>query len=104
MPWALLDGSESDEVKQRPDSGIDPVIQFPPFLVCKSGRLDKLWRAIEVLLKKHRRFNATRISLQNRRPVLQIRHDVIGNFQIVTEEIKLRELLVGPIDAVQTRH
>ena len=42
--------------------------------------------------------------LQDRGPVLQVRHDVIGDFQVVTQQVEFRELLVGPVDAVKARN
>src|SRR5829696_6889943 len=100
----LLDVSEIDEVKQRANSRIDSVIELPAFLVCQSRGLDEFRRAVEVLLKEHRRFDAARVALQYRRTVLEIRHDVVGYLQIETEQIKLRELFVRPVDTIQARN
>src|ERR1041384_5512162 len=100
----LFERSESDEVKQRANSRINAVVELSPFLICQSRGFDEFGRAVEILLKEHRRLDAAWIALQYRRPVLEIRHDVVGNMQIVTEQIKLGELFVGPVNTVQTRN
>src|SRR5262245_42768308 len=104
MPWMLFDGSEIDEVEKRCGGRIHTIVQLPPFLIRESRSLDKLRCAVEVLLKEHRRLDASWIALQNRRPVLQKRHQAIGNVQVVTKQIKLREFLVGPVNTVQARN
>src|ERR1043165_1573987 len=104
MPRMLFDRSEIHEVKQRTDRGINSVVELSSFLIRQSRGLDKLRRAVEVLLKKHRRLDAARISLQYRRTVLQERHDVVRDFQVITEQIKLREFFVGPVNTVQARY
>src|SRR5262245_49832418 len=101
MPGMLFDCSESDEVQQRCDGCIDAVVELPPFLVNQSCGLDEFGSAVEVLLEEHRRFDTPRIALQYGRTILEERHDVVGHLQIETEQIKLGEFLVGPVDAVQ---
>src|SRR5215216_8212330 len=98
MPWMLFDRSEIDEVKQRADGGINAIVELPSFLIRQPRGLDELRSAVEVLLEKHRRFDSAWISLQYRRPVLQVRHDVIGDLQVETQQIKLGEFFVGPVN------
>src|SRR5687768_14966689 len=103
MPGMLFDVSEIDEVQQRTDRRVDEVVELPAFLVCKSPGLDKLRRAFEVLLKKHRRLDAARPPLKDGGPIFQVRHDVVRDLEIKAEQVKLRELLVGPVDAIEAR-
>src|SRR5215212_55727 len=100
----LFDGSESDEMKYRSDCRVNSVVEFPSFLVNQPRGFDELRRAVEVLLEEHRRLDATRIPLKDRGPVLQVRHDVVGDFQIITEQVEFRELLVGPVNTIQARN
>src|SRR5688572_32274627 len=95
MPGMLFDVSEIDEVQQRTDRRVDEVVELPAFLVCKSPGLDKLRRAFEVLLKKHRRLDAARPPLKDGGPIFQVRHDVVRDLEIETEQIKLCKLFVG---------
>src|SRR5690242_18798093 len=103
MPRVLLDRAEIDEVQHRADGRVDAVIELAAFLVCQSHGLDEVGRALDVLLKKHRRVDAARPALQDRWSIFQKRHDVIGELQIETEQIEFSELLVGPVDAVEAR-
>src|ERR1700752_2825020 len=100
----LFNGSEIDEMQQRCAGRVNAIVQLPAFLIREPRSLDEFGRAVEVLLKEHRRLDAAWIALQNRRPVLEKRHDAIGDVQIETEQVKLREFLVGPVDTVQTRN
>src|SRR5262245_841464 len=102
MPWMLFDCPESDEVQNRGCGRIDAIVELPAFLVNQSCRLDEFGSAIEVLLEKHRRFDAARIALEYGRTILEERHDVVSDLQIETEKVKLREFFIGPIDSVQT--
>src|ERR1044072_8029718 len=77
---------------------------MPAFLIREPRCLDEFWRAFEVLLKEHRSLNAAWIALQNRGPILQVRHDVIRDFEVVTKQIEFREFLIGPVNAIETRH
>src|SRR6185503_6611913 len=86
VPWMLFDRSESDEVQTRCSSRVNAVVQLTAFLIREPRSFDELRRAVEVLLKEHRRFDAARITLQNRRAVLKKRHDAIGDVQIETEQ------------------
>src|SRR6185369_14195147 len=101
MPWMLFDRSESHEVQHRCSGRVNAVIQLPAFLIREPRGLDEFGSAVEVLLEEHRRLDPAWIALQNRRPVLKKRHDEIGDAQIVTEQIKLSEFLVGPVNTVQ---
>src|SRR6185436_11135524 len=103
MPRVLLDVAEIYEVQQRAERGVDKVVELPAFLVCESLGLDELRRALEILLEKHRRLDAAWVSLKDRGTIFEMRHDVVRDSQIKAEQIKLRELLVGPVDAIQTR-
>ena len=100
----LFDRSEIDEVKQRTDSRIHSVVELAPFLIRQTRGLDEFRRAVEVLLKEHWRFDTAWIALQYRRPVLEVRHDVIRDLQIKGEQIKLREVFVGPVNTIQARN
>src|SRR6202008_5184994 len=104
MPRMRFDRSEIYKGQQGAGGGVDAIIKLPALLICKSRCLDECGGAVEVLLKKHRRFDAAWIALQNRRPFLEKGHVVIGGRQIVTDQIEFREFFVGPIDTVQTRN
>src|SRR5829696_6335758 len=101
MPWMLFDRSEINEVKQRCSCGINAVVELPAFLVRQSRGLYKGRRAIKVLLEKHRRLNATRITLQDGGPILKIGHNIICDSEIIAKQIKFGEFLVRPVDAIQ---
>src|SRR5207237_5498253 len=51
-------------------------------------------------LKKHRRINAARVTLQDSRAVREEGKSVRRELEVVTKEIELGDLLVGPIDAI----
>ena len=60
-------------------------------------------RSARVLLKEHRRFDAARISLQDRRPVLEEGHDERTDSQVVAKQIELGKFFRRPVDAIETR-
>src|SRR5712692_10361579 len=98
----LFDRSQVDEVQERSDRRENGVVELATFLIDQTRRLDEAWRAFQVLLKKHRRLNPARITLQNCRPAFQKRHDERFRVKVVAEQLKLRNFLAWPIDAIET--
>ena len=98
----LFNRSEVNEVQQGSRGRENGVVEFASFSVYQPGGLDERRRALQILLKKHRRINAARPTLQDRRPIFQIRHQVRADAQVITKQIKLGDLLVRPIDAFET--
>src|SRR6266567_1693512 len=103
MPRMLFDSTKIDEMQQRRGRGVDRVIQLSPFLVCQPRDFDESGRALQILLKEHRGVNAARPPLQYRRPVLQKRHDQPADMKVIAEQIKLSDLFVRPVNALEMR-
>src|SRR5438067_11077543 len=101
MPRMLLDGAEIYKVQKRRHRRINRIIQFASFLINQADSFDESRRALGVLLKEHRRFNATRIALQDGRPILQERQNEGADFQVVTKQVELRQLFLGPVNPVE---
>ena len=97
----LLDRAKIYEVKQRADRCVNRIVHLAPFLIHEPQSLYECRRAFRVLLEKHRRFDAARITLQDRGTVLQIRHDEIADLQVIAEQIELCEFLIRPISSIQ---
>src|SRR5262249_35362033 len=77
-------------------------MKFAPFLIRQADSPDECRRALEVLLKEHRRLDAAWIALEDRRTVLQKWENVVTYAGVVTEQIEFRQFLVRPIDALET--
>src|SRR5213075_204661 len=77
-------------------------MELATFLIHQPHRLDVSGCTFRVLLKKHRRLNPTRIPLQDGRPIFEEGHYLRANLQIVRKQIELRQLLVRPVDAIET--
>src|SRR5688500_20248479 len=100
MPGMLFDGSQSYEVEERGGICINPVIKFTSLLVCESYGLNETRRALQILLKKHRRINAARPSLKYRRPLFHVRPLVATDFDVLTRQFKFGSLFIRPVDTV----
>src|SRR5690242_14665526 len=102
MPWMLFDRSEIHEMKEGTNRRVDGIVHLAPLLIYQLDCLDVRRRRARVLLKEHRRLDAARISLQDRRAVLQKRHEVRTDLQVITEQVELRKFFRGPVDAIET--
>ena len=102
VPRMLLDGSQVSEMQERSDRRENGVVEFASFLICETRRLDEGGRALQILLKEHRRLNPARITLEDCRPALQKRHDERFRVKVVAQQFELRNFLAGPIDAIET--
>src|SRR5438105_13535632 len=100
MPRMLLDGAEIYKVQKRRRRRINRIIQFASLLIDQANGFNESRRTLSVLLKEHRRFNATRIALQDGRPIFQERQNERTDFQVVTKQVELRQLFLRPITPV----
>src|SRR5688572_18988225 len=101
MPRMLFDRAQVGEVQQRGCGGENAVIDFAPLLINESDGFDELGRAFKVLLKKHWRLDSARPSLKDCGTVLQVRQDEVADTQVVTEQLKLGDFLIGPVDSFE---
>jgi hypothetical protein len=88
-------------VEQGSCGGVNGVVDLATFLVGQPGSLDECRSAFQVLLEKHWGIDSTRPALENRRTVFEEGHDARTHREVVTKQLKLRDLFVRPIDALE---
>src|SRR5207247_8717501 len=86
--------------QQQTDRRINRIVQFAALLIRQAHSFDEWRRALQILLKEHRRINAARVTLQDSRPVLEEGKNVRREPVVITKEIELGNLLVGPINTI----
>src|SRR6185295_7396504 len=101
MPGVLFNTPQVYKVEQRCSSGVNGIVEFASLLIREPDCFDKSWRAFQVLLKEHRRFDAARPALQNRGPIFEKRQYVRADLKVVTQQFKFGDSFVGPVDAIK---
>src|SRR5438093_249168 len=100
VPRMLFDRSQIYKMQQRTDRRINRIVQLAALLIRQAHSFDEWRRALQILLKEHRRINAARVTLQDSRPVLEEGKNVRREPEIITKEIELGDPLVGPINTI----